>query len=379
MASPNVVVYGLCTEGYDLACEMVLKGAKVYIVDESNQSAMLLAQEIAKTYPNLHSIKDDEIILPLVSIKEAVSKAQYIFFSPRIRKVGQDLRTEIHFKFKGATTNIAKNASIVYCIPAGIGGNNENISLLEHITGFEVGKTLFYFYYPLGGLQQNPKTMGSFNGRSDPILTNLLTTDKKKIPIVTLQSSEITHAIDTLSQFTRLSSILEICKTMQGEQMEPDDYLGSHSEIYLGSMVEKLYDLRSLNSSLEGAGTLTSMINCNVKCIDMYIKRLVDKIRSTLKKNDLKASRTLVAISWTLDKYEMRGDKIEFFEKFQERLRDYIRDVDTYNEPYADTFDGTKTIIVVACTKDDYEKIQREKKDPYMILIKANPMCEIVE
>ena len=75
------------------------------------------------------------MILPLVPIKEAVSKAQYIFFSPRIRKAGQDLRTEIHVKFKGATSEIAKNTSIVYCIPAGIGGNNENISLVEHITG----------------------------------------------------------------------------------------------------------------------------------------------------------------------------------------------------------------------------------------------------
>ena len=29
-------------------------------------------------------------------------------------------------------------------------------------------------------------------------------------------------------------------------------------------------------------------------------------------------------------KYEMRGDKIEVFERLQERLRDYIRDVDIY-------------------------------------------------
>ena len=120
MVGPKVVVYGLCTEGYDLACTMVLKGAQVHVVDESNQSAMLLTQDIAKTYPNISSIKDDEMILPLVPIKEAVSKAQYIFFSPRIRKAGQDLRTEIHVKFKGATSEIAKNTSIVYCIPAGI-------------------------------------------------------------------------------------------------------------------------------------------------------------------------------------------------------------------------------------------------------------------
>ena len=376
MVGPKVVVYGLCTEGYDLACTMVLKGAQVHVVDESNQSAMLLTQDIAKTYPNISSIKDDEMILPLVPIKEAVSKAQYIFFSPRIRKAGQDLRTEIHFKFKGATSEIAKNTSIVYCIPAGIGGNNENISLLEHITGFEVGKTLSYFYYPLAGSGKNPKLIGSFNGKHDSNLLELLTIEKQKIPIVGLQSSELAHATDTLSRFSTLSSILEICKLVSNEQA---DYLGENSEMYIGDMVETLYDLQSLNSSLEGAGTLTSMINSNAKSIDVYIKRLVDKIRLTLKKNDLKASRTRVALSWTLDKYEMRGDKIEVFERLQERLRDYIRDVDIYDESHLDTFEGTKMIIVVACTRDDYEKIKKGKNDPDVILIKANPMCELDE
>ena len=37
MVGPKVVVYGFCTEGYDLACTMVLKGAQVHVVDESNQ------------------------------------------------------------------------------------------------------------------------------------------------------------------------------------------------------------------------------------------------------------------------------------------------------------------------------------------------------
>ena len=190
------------------------------------------------------------------------------------------------------------------------------------------------------------------------------------------QSSELAHATDTLSRFSTLSSILEICKLVSNEQA---DYLGENSEMYIGDMVETLYDLQSLNSSLEGAGTLTSMINSNAKSIDVYIKRLVDKIRLTLKKNDLKASRTRVALSWTLDKYEMRGDKIEVFERLQERLRDYIRDVDIYDESHLDTFEGTKMIIVVACTRDDYEKIKKGKNDPDVILIKANPMCELDE
>ena len=85
-------------------------------------------------------------------------------------------------------------------------------------------------------------------------------------------------------------------------------------------MINELYDLRSLGSSFEGANTLMYLINGSIKGIDGYIKRLIDEIRSTLKKNDLKASRTKIALSWTLDQHEMRGDKIEMLQNLTSRL-----------------------------------------------------------
>ena len=40
-----------------------------------------------------------------------------------------------------------------------------------------------------------------------------------------------------------------------------------------------------------------------------------------------KASRTKVAIAWTLDPHEMRGDKIELLSSFETKIKDYISDV----------------------------------------------------
>ena len=59
MAGPKVVVYGLSTEGYAIASQMAIKGADVYIIDESTPSAISLKAEIAKTYPNVSSLKED--------------------------------------------------------------------------------------------------------------------------------------------------------------------------------------------------------------------------------------------------------------------------------------------------------------------------------
>jgi len=147
----------------------------------------------------------------------------------------------------------------------------------------------------------------------------------------------------------------------------------------LDNMVSGLYDLRSLGSSFEGSNTLMYLVNGSIKGIEGYIKRLIDEIRSTLKKNDLKASRTKIVLSWTLDQHEMRGDKIEMLKNLTSRLRDYIGDVESYEGPNLDLFHSDKTTIIVVCSKQDYENIIKNKKDTDIIMIKTNPLCEIIQ
>lgn len=374
MAGTKVVVYGLSTEGYSVACQMAIKGADVHLVDELAPSAISLKAEIAKTYPNVSSLKEDEPLLSMEPIDVAISKAQYLFFTPKIRKTGQDIKTEIHSKFKDAASPLKKNSSVVYCLPTGFNGNNENISLLEHVTGFEAGKTISYFYYPLSQTG-NPDVLGSFNSKIDKKLADLLSVGKKLPSFVPLHSSEHMYAIDMISRFTHRCSIMEVCRLAHDEQTgaEPPS---EFEDLFLDDMVEGLYDLRSLGSSLEGATTLMYLINGSKKGIDGYIKRLIDEIRSTLKRNELKASRTRVAISWTLDQHEMRGDRIETLDSLTLRLRDYVADVEAYEDPDFDLFHSEKTTIVVACSKADYDSVGRGKKSNDLILIKANPTYE---
>jgi hypothetical protein len=379
MAGTKIVVYGLSTEGYAIACQMAIKGADVQIIDESTPSAISLKSEIAKTYPNVSALKEDEPLLAMEPIDVAISKAQYLFFTPRVRKTGQDTKTEIHSKFKDATSSLKKNSSIVYNLPTGFGGNNENISLLEHVTGFEVGKTVSYYYFPLGDMSNTPNVIGSFNGKEDEKLGDFLSTEKKAKKFVSLSSSERFHAIDTLSHFSSLCSILEVCKFAQDEITKSDLSSDKFKNLFLNDMINGLYDLKSLGSSFEGANTLMYLINGGIKGIDGYIKRLIDEIRSTLKKNDLKASRTKIALSWTLDQHEMRGDKIEMLQNLTSRLRDYIGDVEAYEDSNIDLYHSDKTTIVVACSKIDFDNLEKTKKDNDLIMIKANPLCEIIQ
>ena len=379
MAGAKVVVFGLSTEGYSLACQMAIKGADVYIIDESTPSAISLKSEIAKTYPNVSSLKEDEPLLSMEPIDVAISKAKYLFFTPRIRKTGQDTKTEVHSKFKDATTSLKKGSSVIYNLATGFGGNNENISLLEHVTGLEVGKSISYYYYPLGEPSQIPNVIGSFSNKEDPKLAELLSTSKKEKKFVALSSAEHFHAINILKRFSELCSILEVCKFAQDDITKSDLTTDDFNNIYLDDMINGLYDIRSLGSSFEGANTLMYLINGSIKGIDGYIKRLIDEIRYTLKKNDLKASRTKIAISWTLDQHAMRGDKIEMLQNLTGKLRDYIGDVEAYEGPNFDLFHSDKTTVVVVCSKTDYENIIKKRKDSDLIMIKTNPLCEIIQ
>jgi hypothetical protein len=371
----NVVFYGLSTEGYYLASQIVINGADVRIIDESSSSAILLNPEIAKTYTNVKSLRDDEPLLAMEPSNIAISKAKYLFFTPRIRKTGDDLKTEISSKFKDAVKELKEGSSVINCLPTGFSGNNENISFLKHITGFEAGKSISYFYFPVQDLNKIPEVIGSLKKTDEKKILSLLKINKKERKLVDISSAEYLHAINTIQRFSSLCSILEICKFVKNDTRH-SILFNDFRNIYLDDMINGLYDLRMLGSSFESSQTLMYLINGSVRGITGYIKRLIDTIRLTLKKNDLKAAKTKVVLSWTLDANEMRGDKIEILNTIASKLHDYIGDIET-SAGTADLFHHDKTTIVIACSSFDYNKIKESQKDEDIFVIKANPLCEI--
>jgi len=378
MVSEKIVIYGLSTEGYSLACQMAVNGADVQIIDETSSSAMSLTSEIAQTYPSINSLKEDEPLLSMEPIEIAVSNAKYLFFTPKMRKMDQDLKTELNSKFKDAVESLKKGSNLIYCLGTGFGGNNENISILEHVTGFKAGKSISYFYFPVNDSNQTPTIIGSFNNTDDKKLASFLATDKEGKKFVSISTAEQLHAIDTVKRFTSICSIVEICdsRKFQRSGKKSDLDFTDFKNLYLDDMINGLYDLRSIASSFEGVNSLMYLINGCLKGISSYIKRLIDIIRITLKKNDLKASRTKIILSWTFDLNGMRGEKIEILDLLTSKLRDYIGDVETSQKP-EDIFRSDKKTIVIVCSKYDYKKIKQNQRSEDFLVIKANSLCEV--
>ncbi len=372
----KVVIYGLSTEGYSLACQIALNGGDVQIIDESTPSAISIKQDIAKSYPSVQALKDDEPLLAMTSIDAAISKAQVLVFAPRIRKTGQDIKIEINSKFKDAVSNIKKGCNVVYGLGTGFGGNSENISLLEHVTGLKVGKNISYYYYPLSKESTIKPYIGSSDSKENETLKKLLT-NEKKFNFLSLNSAEYFHAIDILKQFSSQTSILEVCKFAKDSVTKSDLNSEKLGELYLDDFIDGLFDLRSLSSSFEGASSLMYLINGSMKGLDGYIKRLIDETRLILKKNELKASRTKILLLWTLDQHEMKGEKIEKLLELETKLKDYIGDVESISQP-VDIFQNDKTTIIVVCSKHDFDYIMKNNKDDELIILKANPLCQLI-
>jgi hypothetical protein len=379
----SVAVYGLSTEGYRIASSIAVNGSRVSLIDESVRMAILLKPDIARTYPNVSSLMEDEPLLDLQPVDIAISNASYVYFAPRIRKIGPDVKSDIMTKFKDAIKALKRGASLIYMLPTGVGGNNENIALIEHLTGMSVEKDVSYYYLPMSTIAATSETLiGSVKSKHDNHISKMLydPDTRRQLNFVDVNSAEMVHVIKTLSQYSGIASILEICKKAADSNTRSELMRGKFSDLYIDEITSGLYDLRIIGSSLDGTGPLMYLVNGSIKGIEGYLKFLIDQIRATLKKRDLKASRTKVAIAWTIDPHEMRGDRIELLSSFETKVKDYISDVDHHQGPGFDLYHTDKTTIVIACSKADFEKVMsRNMSNHEFIVMKANPLCEMIE
>jgi PHD/YefM family antitoxin component YafN of YafNO toxin-antitoxin module len=72
----------------------------------------------------------------------------------------------------------------------------------------------------------------------------------------------------------------------------------------------------------------------------------------------------------------MKGEKHEKLAELETKLKDYIGDVESIQDPL-NIFQNDKKVIIVACSQSDYDSISKNKKDDEFIVIKANPLCEV--
>jgi hypothetical protein len=378
----KAIIYGLSTEGYRIASSLAIRGMKVSLVDEAARMAITLKPEIASSYPNVSSLMDDEPLLELEPIDIAIKDASFLFFAPKIRKIGQEARADSVIKLRDAMRALNKNCSVVYCLPTGIGGNSENIALIEHVTGLSVNRDFDYYYMPLTtGILSEELLVGSMNSGDGSEISKVMNHPDlfKKLNVIDITSAEFVHAIKVLNFYSGTASILEIFKQARHSKIS-EGIGGNFTDVFLDDISNGLFDLRAISSSLTGAGPLMYLVNGTIKATESYIKYMIDRIRDILKNRDLKASRIKVVVAWGLDLNEMRGDKIELMYALESKLKDYIGDVELQYGSRIELYPSDKTMIIIACSRKDLENIKvKSSHVSDSLIMQADPACRVVE
>ena len=374
--SSKVAVYGLSTEGYKIASHISNKGIPVSIIDDSSGMAITLKPDIAKTYSSVTSFIQDETLLDFEPFDVAINNASFIFFSPRIRKSWPDARNHIVSKFQDVIKHVSKDSSIIYTVPAGFGVNNENITLIEHRTGLSVGKNIFYHYMPISSISSILfdaiiGTRTELNSNFASMLSGLYS--DKTMKIVDIESAEYIYCIRILRHYGLMSPIFEICKFADNNFQHQNTETESFDEMYLDDLVGGLFDLNTILSSLTGISPLTLLLKGNIATVENYIKHLTEQIKIILKKYELKASKTKAIISWTFDPNEMRGDRLEIISRLESRLKDYVGDVERQDSMF-DFYSSEKKLIVVSCSKTDFQRLTENNPNSEIIILKATPL-----
>src|SRR5271169_4943899 len=149
LPKPKVAVYGLTSEGYSVAARVIEK-ASVTIVDETLQMAMDLEPGMVKSHKTVQDLVGDEMLMGLKPVSQVLSEAAVIMFTPKLRKVGDESIIEANAKLRDVAKYAASGSTIVNLLPTGVGGNADNIAMLEKQTGMRAGERLNYAYYPTG-------------------------------------------------------------------------------------------------------------------------------------------------------------------------------------------------------------------------------------
>jgi len=364
----SIVVYGLSTEGYNLASSFALNGVPTTLVDENLHMAMQLKSEVVETHKTLDNLLSEETLIGLESMETVLNKASHVFFAPKIRRSSENIAGEINSRIREVAKHISQHSTFIFNLPVGLGGSTDILLLLEKVSGFNTGKDLGYIYAPMAP-QSNTFTQLGFVDKIDKAFLNLLSSSGITTPnLSSLQISEILHAVGVISRHSQNATVLECFRRINAsEDRIKLNKIIKPVDTFLDDLSSEVFDIKTILSSLNVNEPLSHLASGVVKSIDSYVRRLVEEVRNIMKIKDLKASKTKVLVNWHIDKYEIRGDRIKTKNNLVDRLKDYIGDISVItflereltNLQINDTLRDSKTSMIISCSKTDVSNLHK--------------------
>ncbi len=375
----QIAIYGLSSEGYQIASKLAAKGYDVCIIDETLGTAMVLRPEVASDHRELWSLLEDETLLAIRPSKDCISKSRTVFFTPKLRRNEEDLLAEVKSRIADLSKSISPSTLLVFCVPVGIAGTKEMIDRVEHASGLTRGKDFLFSYAPLEG--GKPSVFGCDQDLGDHF--GVVEAAGFSMEIFALQKAELVHAQRMATKHSNLGSTLEVAKRLTQMGFEsPREY----KQIYADDLSSSLYDLRLVAESLEPGDPMLYLTSGSLKSIDSYSRFLVDRIRELVRVKELKASRLRILLFTDTDTLEIRGDRLSLAHTITDKLRDFFSDIEYLNimkEGFTPPMGIEKTNLLIFLSGSSEQKIMQLYEEQISMtrshIIRANLPVEFVE
>ena len=383
----NVVIYGLSTEGYVIASNLVKNNIDITIIDEKLQVATEITADTVKNYSSAKDLMENESLLGILPLDQVLSNSQIIFVTPKLRKNSEDAKTESISVFSKIAQTIKKNSILFNCVPQGLGVNNEIIEIIKRNSGLDVGD-FTYVYSPLFARTSNSLSIGVVPISNNKHVEKLLKQSNIKFEqIVDVELSERIYANRVLNTHANLSIQFETFKNSVKVNSKEDTFQIFNTEIYIDDLLDGIHDVKQINYSLDSGLPLHYISSGIIRNVEGSIRVIVDNIKQKIKDEKLKPSRTKIILFWRIDKFEIRGDKIMMLEKFISKLEDIVGEVQILTDfsirhnISQSTFSREKHNFVLLCSKADYNYVNKHKNTipPNSILVKANELLDIIQ
>ena len=184
---------------------------------------------------------------------------------------------------------MAKGSILVNTLPTGIGGNADNISLLEKQTGLKVGDSVGYAYSPLRARQGEPSFTSIWAPKDNTVIEDL----GIKRTHNSLATCELAYVSLMLSENVQVATQIELMR--KARESKTTDVI-PFVESFLDDLSSHMYDLAAIQASEDIGEPITYLSSAVIKSLDNYERYIVDQTREILRELQLKASRTNICL-----------------------------------------------------------------------------------
>lgn len=363
----RLAVYGLSSEGYNLASKFSEKEFETSIIDERLNSPMRVNRRDFSKNQTVDEFFEEETLAEITSLQDTISRSNVLLYCPKIRCDVTEIYHQYERSLKEIIPILPKESTLIFAVPLGLDGQKEMIKIVQKYTNLKENEYGIVFLPPF--FDEKVNVVGTF-GKVDSTLEILCEVFERKIQESTVEEAEMSFFSKILERFSHFTSqMITFSKANNPEQ----EYA------YYNDLFSYYLDLKMIYMTTGRGTQLKSFSSSLIRIVESYPKNLLNYLKGLTKENNVKPSRAKIIALWSRSNYHVRPDIEKSSQDLVSLLQDIFVDVQiiSYRELVQKKLLSSNLsrnpTFLIACSDFDFNNIknQIQGKTQMITVIKA--------